>query len=147
MTFKCILAAVDGSDGSNKALETAVDVQNAFDCELIILAVYRHHSQLEASLSMVRPDSAPELIDDTLRDHAKDVAESAKALAQRCGSTNVRAFVKLGQPARTIVQFGKEKNADLIVVGSRGHGDLEGFLLGSVSHKVTSLADCPVMVV
>ena len=59
----------------------------------------------------------------------------------------VAAFIKPGPPARTIVQFAREKGCDLIVLGSRGLGATEGYLLGSVSHKVTGLADCPVMVV
>jgi nucleotide-binding universal stress UspA family protein len=95
---------------------------------------------------MVRPDD-PENMDDVLRDYAREVAEGAKDDALKLGAEKVRAFVKNGQPARTIVQFAEERKADLIVVGSRGLGDIEGYLLGSVSHKVTSLADCPVMVV
>jgi nucleotide-binding universal stress UspA family protein len=95
---------------------------------------------------MVRADD-PENMDDVLRDYAREVAEGAKDDALKLGAEKVRAFVKNGQPARTIVLFAEERKADLIVVGSRGLGDIEGYLLGSVSHKVTSLADCPVMVV
>lgn len=144
--FKRILVPVDGSEGAKKALKLAVDLQKLSGSELIILTVYRHHSLLEASLSMVRPEE-PENMDDLLRGHAKEIAEDGKAFAQREGSPNVHAFVKVGQPARTIVGFAKDRNADLIVLGSRGLGDLEGYMLGSVSHKVTSLAECPVMVV
>ena len=144
--FKRILVPVDGSQHALVALELAVRLQAAGGGELLILTVFRHHSLLEASLSMVRPEE-PENMDDVLRDHARDVAEQAKALAAALGSAQLRAFVKKGPPARTIVAFGEEKGADLIVLGSRGLGDLEGYLLGSVSHKVTSLADCPVLVV
>jgi nucleotide-binding universal stress UspA family protein len=143
--FERILVAVDGSDGARKALKLAVGLQKLSGGELIILTVYRHHSLLEASMSMVRPDE-PENMDDILRDYARQVAEEAKTFAQDNGSPNVHAFIKVGQPARTIVGFSKDRNADLIVLGSRGLGDLEGYLLGSVSHKVTSLAECPVMV-
>ena len=97
-------------------------------------------------MSMVRPDD-PESMDDSMRAYAKEVAEDAKAIAAEEGAERVRAFVKGGQPARTIVKFAEEHKADLIVVGSRGQGDMQGFLLGSVSHKVTSLASIPVMVV
>ena len=144
--FKKILIPVDGSEPSQKAMEMAVNLQKSFDCELYILTVFRHHSLLEASLSMVR-SAEPEVMDDILRKHASSVAESAKKAAQDLGAKKVRAFVKNGPPARTIVSFAKDKDVDLIVLGSRGHGDVEGFLLGSVSHKVTSLAKCPVMVV
>ena len=41
-----------------------------------------------------------------------------------------------------IVAFAKDRGIDAIVMGSRGTGDMEGLLLGSVSHKVTSLAPC-----
>lgn len=144
--FEHILVAVDGSEGSKRALETAARLAAHSDAELLILTVYRHHSMTEASMSMVRPND-PENLDDVLRGYAREVAEKAKAEAAERGAGRVRAFVKNGQPARTIVKFGEDHGADLIVVGSRGMGDIEGFLLGSVSHKVTSLARCPVMVV
>ena len=144
--FERILVAVDGSEGSKKALRLAANLQKTCGSELLILTVFRHHSLLEASMSMVRPDD-PESMDDSMRAYAKEVAEDAKAIAAEEGAERVRAFVKGGQPARTIVKFAEEHKADLIVVGSRGQGDMQGFLLGSVSHKVTSLASIPVMVV
>ena len=144
--FKTILVAVDGSEGSKKAIQYGAEMQTRYDAQLLLLTVFRHHSLLEASMSMVRPEN-PQNIDDGMRGYAKEVADEAKVLAREAGASNVRAFVKGGQPARTIVKFAAEHDADLIVVGSRGMGDIEGFLLGSVSHKVTSLASCPVLVV
>jgi len=144
--FKNILVAVDGSQGAQKALGVAVGLQSSCGADLLVLTVYRHHSLLEASMSMVRPDD-PSPPDESMRDHAREIAEQAKEFASRAGVETVRAFVKIGQPARTIVKFAEEHDVDVIVVGSRGLGDVEGFLLGSVSHKITSLADCPVLVV
>ena len=144
--FERILVAVDGSKGADGALEKAARLAAQSNAELLILTVYRHHSMTEASLSMVRPED-PESLDDVMRDHARAIAERAKQDVAAHGIERVRAFVKSGQPARTIVKFGREHDAALIVIGSRGLGDIEGFLLGSVSHKVTSLANCPVMVV
>lgn len=144
--FERILVPVDGSDGALAALKLAVQMQACHDSELLILCVYRHYSLLEASMSMVRPDK-PENLDDSMRAFAGDLVEKAKAFAVEQGANQVRGFVKSGPPARTIVGFAKDRDASLIVLGSRGLGDVEGFLLGSVSHKVTSLADCPVLVV
>ncbi|MGF1610696.1 MAG: universal stress protein [Kiloniellales bacterium] len=144
--FERILAAVDGSEGALAALDMAVQLQSKCDSELLILCVYRHYSLLEASMSMVRPEE-PENLDDSMREYAGSVVESAKKFAVERSAKQVRGFIKGGPPARTIVSFAKEKGAGLIVIGSRGLGDIEGYLLGSVSHKVTSLAACPVMVV
>jgi nucleotide-binding universal stress UspA family protein len=144
--FDRILVAVDGSDHALGAVKIAAEVQQRFDSELFILCVYRHHSLLEASMSMVRPDDDPEILDDSMAEVAGEVVEKAKALAGELGAGKVRGFIKSGPPARTIVAFAKEKEVNLIVLGSRGLGDVEGYLLGSVSHKVTSLAGCPVMV-
>lgn len=144
--FERILVPVDGSEAALAALEHAVELQAKFDSELLLLCVYRHYSLLEASLSMVRPEQ-PENLDESMREYATGVVENAKKAAADHGSKNVRGFVKSGPPARTIVNFAKDKNASLIVLGSRGLGDVEGYLLGSVSHKVTSLAHCPVLVV
>jgi len=145
--FKSILVPFDGSKGAEAALRKAAELCNAFNnCTLTLLTVYRHHSMLEASISMVRADE-PGNLDDIMRTHAKEVAESGKAIAVEAGCSNVRAFVKSGPTSRIIIGFSQEHENDLIVIGSRGLGSLEGYLLGSVSHKVTGLATCPVLVV
>lgn len=140
--FKRILAPVDGSKASQHALDIAVDIAEKYSAELVVLCVYKHHSSLDASLYMIRPydDDPP---DKALLEFATEVVEAAKDQASQSGFENITGYVKQGQPSRTIVSFAKDHAIDLIVIGSRGAGDIEGFLLGSVSHKVTSLAQCP----
>ena len=144
--FKRIVVPFDGSKGAAKALEMAVGLQKLCDSDLLLVTVYRHHSYLEASLSMVRVEE-PENLDDVLRGHAKAVIEHGKKEAAQLGATKVRGFVRNGPVARGIVAFADEHDADLIVLGSRGLGSIEGYLLGSVSHKVTGLSEIPVLVV
>ena len=145
--FKRILVPYDGSNNAEEALGKAVELARLTGAELLILTVYRHHSLLEASFSMVRPQDLPGNTDEALRDYAREVAEYGKRVALDAGAVSVRAFVKAGQPARTIIRMAEDKEADLIVLGSRGLGSVEHYLLGSVSHKVTGLARCPVLVV
>ena len=145
--FERILVPVDGSEHSLSALEFAAEMQSKFGSELLLLCVFRHHSPLDASMYMVKAADSPENLDAAMREHAKGVVEHAKKHAAELGASNPRGFIKSGPPARTIINFADDKKVSLIVLGSRGLGDVEGFLLGSVSHKVTSLARCPVMVV
>ncbi|KZL16249.1 putative universal stress protein [Pseudovibrio axinellae] len=145
--FNSILVPFDGSNGAEQALQKAVNLSIICgNVPLTLLTVYRHHSVLEGSFAVVRPDETDSL-EDVMRSHAKAVAEQGKLSAVEAGCTNIRALIKSGPTARTIVAVAQEHACDLIVIGSRGLGSLEGYLLGSVSHKVTSLADCPVLVV
>jgi len=145
--FKSILVPFDGSQGAETALQKAVKLCGICgDCQLTLLTVYRHHSMLEASISMVRAD-VPGNLDQIMRGHATQVGERGKMIAANAGCTDLKAFVKSGPTARVIVGFAQDHNNDLIVIGSRGLGSVEGYLLGSVSHKVTSLSACPVLVI
>lgn len=144
--FKHILVPVDGSDNALAALDKGVALAGLTGAALTILTIYRHHSLLEASLSMVRRDE-PRLMDDVMREYATEVAEMAKVRAIEGGAKDPHAFVKSGAVARGIVTFAKDKQADLIVMGGRGLGSAESYLLGSVSHKVTGLSACPVLIV
>ncbi|WP_278921918.1 universal stress protein [Pseudophaeobacter profundi] len=144
--FKSILAAFDGSEGSEAALSKAAELAILCGAELTILTMYRHHSVLEGSMYVTNADQ-PDDVDAIMSNHAKTTAEGGAALARRAGCEKIRAFVKGGPTARTIVGFAREHDNDLIVMGSRGLGSIEGYLLGSVSHKVTSLAQCPVLLV
>ncbi len=144
--FRRIIVAYDGSVGAAEAVSKAAGLAQLAGAELIVLTIFRHHSLLEASFSYDRPGEDGD-IDDIMRAHADAVGQAGRRLAQEAGLETVRVFVKAGQPARSIVAFAKDHDADLIVVGSRGLGSVEGFLVGSVSHKVTGLAECPVLVV
>ncbi|MRU15306.1 universal stress protein [Roseovarius sp. A21] len=146
--FKKILLAYDGSNGADEALQKATELAKLAGAELQVLTVYRHHSMLEASLSMVRGgDDGSGNLDDAMRAASREAAEYAKQRAIDLGAPEVHAFIKGGQTARTIAAFAKDHDCDLIVVGSRGLGAAESYMLGSVSHKVTSITTIPVLVV
>jgi len=145
--FKRILVAVDGSKTSLKAMDKAIELQKLTDAEIYLLCVYKHHSLFEASLSIGRPPGM-DIPDKVLSEYAKEVVNHAKDLAKSHGATKVRGFVKAGRPSKVIIKFAQDKEADLIVVGTKGtHSDKDGILLGSVSHRVASNAKCPVLVV
>jgi nucleotide-binding universal stress UspA family protein len=144
--FKTILAAVDGSENGAEALDKAIELQRSLDAELLILSVYRFHDMWKASVSMVNPELTGST-DDALEQFAKSVAESSKQKAIDKGVDKVRSFYIGGAPARTIVKFAEDHDAGVIVLGSRGWSEGEKYMLGSVSHKVTSLSKRPVLVV
>jgi nucleotide-binding universal stress UspA family protein len=144
--YKKILVAIDGSDMSLLALDHACILAKMFDSEIALVSVYRHHSFMESSLSMVRP-SSPESLEDILSAYAKEVVNAGKIFVKSRGIDRVKGYVKKGQIAKQILSFAKNNEVELIVVGSHGQGDLSGYLLGGVSHKVTGLSNCPVLVV
>jgi nucleotide-binding universal stress UspA family protein len=78
---------------------------------------------------------------------AKTVLDVARGAAQAKGAGRMAAEPSFGDPAQEIIAAAGDHQADLIVVGSRGHGRLAGLLLGSVAQKVVSLDPCPVVVV
>jgi nucleotide-binding universal stress UspA family protein len=82
-----------------------------------------------------------ELIDDAER----ELAESVAGWTEKYPDVPVRRIVSHSTAARRLVELSEE--AQLVVVGSRGHGELVGLVLGSVSNAVVHRAACPVAVV
>jgi nucleotide-binding universal stress UspA family protein len=73
---------------------------------------------------------------------AKHLMEVAVEHAGRQGCKQVTTEIVSGDPAERILHAAEEIEADAIVMGSRGLGDLSGILKGSVSHKVNYLSRC-----
>jgi nucleotide-binding universal stress UspA family protein len=142
-----VLLAVDGSAQSRRALDSAVGIAKACGAAVTALCVYRHHSPLEASLSLVGHPERGLTPDEALREHAREIAGAAKEALLAAGLSRVEAHAKRGAPARTIVEFAEAGGFDLIVLGARGQGDAGGFFLGSVSHKVAGLAKTSCLIV
>ncbi len=145
--FNNIVCAVDGSRHGLKAARLASRLALAGEAELTFLTVTRRLKLTEEVRHYLEIEnlgtSEPQYV---LNDFTKKVLDEARAVAREVGAA-ANSEIREGQPARTIVDFAARTNCDAIVLGSRGHGDLEGGFLGSVSHKVTSLAKCTVVTV
>lgn len=141
--FQNILVPLDGSDNAYNTLGYAANLASKYDAQINLLSVFRHHGE---SLSMVRLKE-PANIDDVLSSYAKEIVGRGKGILQEQGITNIRGFIKTGSPSKKILEFVKKHKIDLVIISSKGHEDLTGYLLGGVSHKVAGLAKCPVMVI
>jgi nucleotide-binding universal stress UspA family protein len=143
--FRKILMTTDGSDAAMRALEVASGLALQFDAELAIL-----HAMENTGSSRV-PEGAQWLSkiehvhiseSDAVRSAADRIVNSATARAQQLGVSKLRSSIRTGQPAEVIRDYAAEHDVDLIVMGRRGLGRVSDLLLGSVSHRVTQLADC-----
>jgi nucleotide-binding universal stress UspA family protein len=79
--------------------------------------------------------------------YADFLAQEARASAKNHGAHDVEAKIVVGDPAEEVVAFAGDRDADLIISGSRGFGRLKSLLLGSTSHKIAQLAECSCLTV
>jgi nucleotide-binding universal stress UspA family protein len=143
--FKTILCCVDGSTHALRAAEHACALAQKFEASLTLLTVakeLRPSEQVKRFIELEHLSGEPQYV---LDEYTEAIMEKAKDVAESYGLKGVKAEVKTGNPARTIMEFAERKKVDTIVLGRRGMGDVEGVLLGSVSHKVASLAKCTVI--
>ena len=137
--FKNVLIAVDGSEYSNKALTYAKNMAQIYNATLWLVHVLAHTSDLLGyedyeKLYAKRKHAGQSVLDDALAELGESNLEIHQELLE-------------GSEPDSILSCAKKKQADLIIMGTRGMGALKGLLVGSVSRKVIHLASCPVMVV
>jgi nucleotide-binding universal stress UspA family protein len=75
----------------------------------------------------------------------RQILGRAEKVARAARVKSVSTKLLSGDPADGILAAAKKEKANLIILGTRGYGELKGFLLGSVSHKVSARAHCPVL--
>lgn len=134
--FEKVLVAIDDADYSKEALPTAIEVAKRFGSRLFVIHVAEHDRGRAAAFNVETPAEATMLVANAVK-----VAKEAGLHAR--GELLDRAA---GHVAEAIAAFAASQAVDLIVVGSRGLSDAQGFLLGSVSHRVTKLVDVPVLI-
>lgn len=142
-----ILVAVDGSNASRRALSLAADMAQKYDAELVLLYVIR---------DMQIPDSVQKLadVDSFMGTRLSAMQMIGQQILKECEETiapsdirNIKTEVRPGDPAGVILHYADEADMDIIIMGSRGLGNIEGTFLGSVSRKVTNLAKIPCLTV
>jgi nucleotide-binding universal stress UspA family protein len=146
--MKRIIAAVDRSEPSSRAVDLAADLASKYDAELVLLTVGHDIAgpdpgmEAYARMEHIR-EPTPTLLIESIRAELIEARDQAMAK----GARRISIEVVVGDPATQILASASAGETDLIVMGSRGHGRLVGLLLGSVAQKVVALARCPVLVV
>jgi len=136
--FKKILLATDGSRDAAEATKYAQELALRDDAQVFVVHVI---------------PSAPSYLGEPWQQEviSQNVAEGEKVtepVAKRLREAGVEVIVEMleGSPAEGILRVADVREPDLIVMGSRGQGELTSLLLGSVSHRVLAHARAPVMI-
>jgi nucleotide-binding universal stress UspA family protein len=135
--FETIVLALDGSKGSDKAIPIATELAREYGARIVIAHVEQDVVGKGGGPIIATEDE----IQSAIRKRAQELS------AEGLETTVVVRNLMLGGPAHVIAEIADEANADLIVAGSHGHTAVGGFLLGSVTQRLLSVASCPVLVV
>jgi nucleotide-binding universal stress UspA family protein len=135
---KRILIATDGAHGSDAAVDEGLDLASTLGAEVLFVTVRQPGSASFGFPSYAYAETPEE-------DGSRAAADAALEEAHRAG-VEAEAAILEGVPAHAIVELARERDVDLIVLGSRGRGAFAGALLGSVSRAVARDADRPVLI-
>lgn len=136
--FSTILVGLDGSEGCLAAVPVAADLARRYDAK-IVLAHVDERIAAKGGTVPVRAD------EDSIR---AEMRKQAEELSTQGIETTVETLqVVLGGPAHALEQLAQRVEADLIVVGRRGHSPVVGLLLGSVALRLLGIARRPVLAV
>lgn len=135
--FQNILLAVDGSAHSELAADYAAGLAAAFHARLFVVHAYPQTSDLlgyaDFERLVARRKSA-----------GQEVLDKIRSQLDRHGLT-VQEDLLEGPEAEAILAAAETHKIDLVVMGTRGLGTIEGMLFGSISRKVSQHAPCPVL--
>lgn len=139
ITLKNILVPHDFSETSDAAMQYAVALARTFGAKLEVLHV---SDKARFEMATEFPLGLDLSLEDAIREHL------LKIMATRDFTELKPAFeVRTGTPYLEIVRYAKDRNVDLIVMGTHGRGFVAHAVMGSVAEKVVRHAPCPVLTV
>ncbi|MGI6412447.1 MAG: universal stress protein [Syntrophomonadaceae bacterium] len=141
--FKKFLVPVDGSDSSKLAYKKALELAKLTNAEIVLLQVAYDLEYYSRKGVLFARNYYNEK---EVKEHSTSILSDIRNSADE-GDVIITELILLGDPARKIINEAKKSQYDLIIMGTRGNGPLKGAVLGSVSHRVITNCNCPVMVV
>jgi nucleotide-binding universal stress UspA family protein len=146
------LIAIDGSPASHHALEQAIRLGKPCEATLLLLTVTEPTNALAWPAMLPTGEPLPlQMVTPA------DLDASNRAIAQAqleqshemCVAASVKSemVLEMGSPRSLICEIAERESVDLLIVGSRGLGNVQRLVLGSVSDYVIHHAQCPVLVV
>ncbi len=145
--IKNIMVAVDGSPPATRALALGADIAMRYGAGLHVVHVITDVTVPEGFEEFARIERVDTPAWVQMGRVGEAVLGVARADASAKGVQEVRTHVLTGDPAEQLLGYAHDRGIDLIIMGRRGLGRIQGVLMGSVSAKVSSLAECPVVTV
>ncbi|MCE3267403.1 MAG: UspA domain protein [Solirubrobacterales bacterium] len=134
--FRTIVLALDGSDGSRRAIPIATELAKRDKARVVLV----HVAERVPQPGTTSPPGEGEML--------AELEKQAQELSEERIDTEVKsASIGFGGPAVPIAEIANQEDADLIVVGTRGHGAVAGVLVGSVTQRLLHIAHRPVLAV
>lgn len=137
-----ILAAIDGSQQAAKALDFAIDYTRQYSGELHLLYAAPDEEPPAALIEFARTEHLRETPSAIHNAIGESLLNGAESRAKEGELAAVFRHMETGDAAQRIIDYADKHAIDVIVMGTRGLGELRGLLMGSVSMKVQSLAPC-----
>ncbi len=153
MLYERILVPFDGSKFAKKALDEAIKIAQNTESTLYLCTVVTASNVIPPGslMGLVKNTTAKELHSKLIKSAKTEAEQTLSYQSSICKSKGVKADYKIignGNVSEEILKIAKQKLVDLIVIGSQGlHGINKIKTLGSVSRKVSELADCAVLIV
>lgn len=132
-----ILLATDGSENTTQATQAAVNIVRRRGSEIHLIHVWHD----------VHTPHAHAFVKSELRRQGREILDKEVKRIQEQGGTVTRSHLREGRTFEEVIELGDELEADLLVVGSRGHRGLRRMLVGSHSEDIVHHAHRPVLVV
>jgi nucleotide-binding universal stress UspA family protein len=142
-----LLVALDGSNHSLKAVDYASQIAVPLKAQVVILNVVKPQELPEGMREYAELEHFAGTDVEVLKKVAGHLVADAERRAKDNGVDDILGEVEVGPIARTIIARAQHHDVDMIVIGSRGLGNIEATLRGGVSHRVELLAKCPVLTV
>lgn len=136
-----ILLAIDGSAHSERAAQVAGELSAALDVPVDVVNVVSDTASVTADSiqEYARIERIAISQRELLQSLGADLVVRAAGTVRKAGGRVGTTDVLIGSPAHQIVRYADDQDADYIVMGRRGLGDVGGLFMGSVSHKVGHL--------
>lgn len=145
------LVAVDGSDQGWKALDVAATLAVSTGAEVVPVHVVRYEAMPDALGQWAEMEGLTRGELDARFHQNRAIGDriirEAEDRLRKAGVADIRPKVVEGHVAREIVALAADMGADMLFLGSRGLSEVQGLLLGSVSHRVLHLAPCSCVLV
>ncbi|QXJ31168.1 universal stress protein [Saccharolobus shibatae] len=138
--MKRILVGYDGSENAERALDFAIELASKFSARLFVVEVI--DLTLFYNSGILPPLEATKSLEEKAKKDVKKAIEKAKSKG-----VDAEGITLEGDPAHSILEFAKDNQIDVIVIGSRGLSKVQRIFLGSVSNKIVQESKIPVIVV